>query len=84
MARQTWTTPEQKEWLESKRAAFLEAKQKGNSALKEHFLTIFKDFREKWPVPPVTEGESTEAGSSGLATKKKGDRYDRVCVHYLF
>ena len=84
MARQTWTMPEQKDWLESKRAAFLKAKQKGNLALKEHFLTIFKDFREKWPVPPVTEEESTEVGSSALATKKKGDRYDRVFFHYLF
>ena len=47
-------------------------------------LTQVKDFCEKWPVLPVTEEESTKAGSSALATKKKGDRYDRVFFHYLF
>jgi hypothetical protein len=47
MTRHTWTTPEQKEWLESQKAAFLEAKQKGNSALKEFFSNTFKGFREK-------------------------------------
>ena len=81
MTRQTWTTSEQKEWLESQKAAFIEAKQKGNAALKEHFFGIFKEFREKWPVPSVTEEETAEAGSYELAAKKKRDRYDSVCAH---
>jgi hypothetical protein len=81
MGRHTWATPEQKDCLESYKAAFLEAKQKSNSALKELFSTIFKEFREKWPVPPVTENEIAKAGSSGLATKDKSNKYDRVCVH---
>jgi len=81
MVRGTWTTTEQKNWLESQKAAFLEAKQKGNTALKEFFFIIFKEFREKWPVPPVTEDEATEAGSSGHATKIKCDRYDKVYIH---
>ena len=72
MARQTWTTPEQKDWLESKRAAFLEAKQKGNLALKEHFLTIFKDFREKWPVPPVLKRNPPKRDQVHWPQKKKG------------
>jgi hypothetical protein len=29
MTRHTWTAPEQNDWLESQKAAFLEAKQKG-------------------------------------------------------
>jgi hypothetical protein len=81
MVRQAWTTLEQKDWLDSHKATFLEEKQKGNSALKEFFSIVFKEFREKWPVPPVTEDEITKAGSSGHATNTKCDRYDRVCVH---
>ena len=81
MTRQTWTTTEQKDWLESRKAAFIEAKQKGNAALRELFFIIFREFREKWPVPPVTEDETTKAGSSELATKIKCARYDKVCVH---
>jgi hypothetical protein len=83
MVRQTWATTEQKNWLESQKPAFIEAKQKGNAALKELFVNIFKEFREKWPVPPVTEDEITKAGSSGLATKIKGDKYDKVGVHFF-
>ena len=78
MVHQTWTTTEQKDWLETQKAAFLEAKQKGNSALKEFFSETFKEFQMKWPV---VEDESTEAGSRGLATKKKCDKYNRVCIH---
>jgi hypothetical protein len=71
MVRQTWATKEQKDWLESKKAAFVEAKQKGNAALKVLFFEIFRDFRIKFPVPAVTEEEITEAGSIGFATKIK-------------
>ena len=78
MARQTWTTVEQKYWLESQKAAFVEAKEKGHAALKELCLTIFKEFREKWPVPPVTEEEISAAGSIELATKIKRDKNDKV------
>lgn len=81
MARQTWTTVEQKDWLESRKAAFAEAKEKGHAASKEFFSTIFKEFREKWPASPVTEEETTAAGSSELATKIKRDKHDKVCAH---
>lgn len=84
MTRPTWTTPEQKEWLDPRKAAFIEAKQKGNAALKEYYLAIFKEFREKWPVPAVTESETTAAGSVELATKAKRDKYDQVCRCYIF
>lgn len=78
MTRPTWTTPDQKEWLEPRKAAFIEAKQKGNVALKEYNLAIFKEFREKWPVPAVTESETAAAGSVKVATKVKRDKYDQV------
>ena len=84
MARQTWTTIEQKNWLESRKATFVEAKQKGHAALKELYATIFKEFRELWPIPPVTEDETTEAGSSELAKKIKRDRYKKVCAHLIY
>ena len=79
----TWTTPDQKKWLEPRKAAFIEAKQKGNTALREYSLAIFKEFREQWPVPAVTESETTAAGSVELATKAKRDKYDQVCWLYI-
>jgi hypothetical protein len=78
MTRPTWTTPEQKVWLEARKAAFIEAKQKGNAALKEYCLEIFKGFREKWPVTPVSDTEIMAAGSVELATKAKREKYDQV------
>jgi hypothetical protein len=83
MTRPTWTTPDQKKWLEPQKAAFIEAKQRGNAALKEYCLEIFKEFRELWPVQAVTESETTEAGSVELATKAKRDKYDQVCLLYI-
>lgn len=83
MTRQTWTTDDQKKWLEPRKAAFIEAKQKGATSLKEFYLGIYKEFREQWPVPTVTESEITLAGSAELATKDKCDKYDKVCTHYF-
>lgn len=84
MTRHTWTTKDQKEWLEPKKAAFIAAKQIGNNVLKDFCLTVFKEFREKWPVPPVTEFEITEAGTIELATKIKCDKYDKVPACYFY
>lgn len=83
MPRQTWTTNDQKEWLEPRKAAFLEAKQKGAISLKEFYKGIHKEFREQWPVPAVTEREITIAGSAELATKDKRDKYDKVRARYF-
>ncbi|KDR77387.1 hypothetical protein GALMADRAFT_1326101 [Galerina marginata CBS 339.88] len=77
MTRPTWTTPEQKEWLESRKSGFIEAKQKGMAALREYCVGVFKEFREQWPVQPTTNLEIAEAGSAELATKKKRERYDQ-------
>ena len=83
MPRQTWVTNDQKEWLEPQKAAFIEAKQKSPTSLKEFFQGVYKEFREKWPVPAVTESEITAAGSVELATKDKRDKYDKVHEHYF-
>jgi hypothetical protein len=80
MTRQTWTTNDQKEWLDVRKSAFLESKQK-DLASKEFFPLVVREFREKWPVPPVTESEISFAGSVELATKVKRDKYDKVCAH---
>ena len=84
MTRPTWTMPEQKVWLEARKATFIEAKQKGNAALKEYCLEIFKGFREKWPVTPVSKTEIIAAGSVELATKTKHEKYDQVqACHFI-
>jgi hypothetical protein len=78
MPRSPWTSNDQKQWLESRKTEYLAANQ-NKTATKEFFPAVFKDFREKWPVPPVTEEEIKEAeGSIELATKKKREKYDKV------
>jgi hypothetical protein len=74
---QTWTNPEQKEWLEARKEGFLEAKQKETTS-KDFFPVVTKEFREKWPVPPVTNNEIAKAGSVNLAMKTKWENYDKV------
>jgi len=73
MTRQSWTTDNQREWLEAKKSAFIDKKQNGNAALKEFYHDVFREFREQWPVPPITEDEISAAGSAELATKVKRD-----------
>jgi hypothetical protein len=82
MTRKSWATSEQREWLEGRKGDFLESKRNETSA-KEFFPNVCKDFREIWPVPPVTNAETSKAGSVDLAMKTKRDDYDRVCTYYL-
>ena len=83
MTRSPCTSNDQKEWLESRKTEYLAANM-NNKAAKEFFPDIFKDFREKWPVPPVTQEEIDEAdGSIELATKNKRNKYDKVSILYL-
>jgi hypothetical protein len=82
MTCQTWTTSEQREWLEAQKGRFLEAKQKDTSS-KEFFPAVSKDFREKWPVPPVTNAEISSTGSVDLAMKTKWENYVKVCTYYF-
>jgi hypothetical protein len=78
MTRHPWTSEDQKEWLESRKTEYLAANL-NKTATKDFFPAVFKDFREKWPVPPVTQEEVDEAdGLIELATKKKRDKYDKV------
>jgi hypothetical protein len=77
MTRSKWTTKDQELWLEERKPAFLVANQK-KSAAKEYFPLVTKEFRDKWPVPPVTEDEIKDAGSLDMAIRVKKNRYDKV------
>ena len=48
------------------------------AAAKEFFPTVLREFREKWPAPPVTQEDIDKAGSLELATKNQKDKYDKV------
>jgi hypothetical protein len=82
MTRQTWTTVEQRQWLEARKPRFLEAKQNETTS-KDFFPAVCKDFREKWPVPQVTDDEISKAGSNELASKIKREKYDKVRAYYF-
>lgn len=77
MTRHKWTTKEQETYLEEHKAAFVVANQ-NKSASKEFFPNIIKEFRERWPVPEVTQDEIADAGTREFAMKVKRDRYDKV------
>ena len=83
MTRHAWTTDDQKEWLESQKAAFITAKQKGSAAMKEFYQGVFEKFREKWPVTGVTDDEITTAGTTELAAKIKREKYDKARLSFL-
>ena len=75
----TWADEEQHDWLEARKAKFIEANQR-RAAAKEFFPNIVKEFREKWPVPAVSPEEIEKAGSVELAINNKCERYDKVLV----
>lgn len=78
MTRTPWTSNDQKDWLESHKTEYLAANI-NKTATKVFFPEIFKAFREKWPVPDVTQDEIDKAdGSIELATKIKRSKYDKV------
>jgi hypothetical protein len=77
MTRATWATEEQHKWLEARKAQFIEANQR-KVAAKEFFPNVVKEFRENWPVPPVSVEEIQGAGSVERATKIRRDKYDKV------
>ena len=76
MTRKTWTTTEQEEWLKSQIQAFLKAHQ--NNTLKTFFPPIIKEFRDKWPVDPLSDQEIEASTSVEQAKKEKRDKYDKV------
>ena len=80
MTRATWATEEQHNWLEARKAQFIEANQK-KVAAKEFFV---REFRENWPVPLVSQEEIEVAGSVEWATKNKRNKYDKVPGCRLF
>lgn len=82
MTRASWADQDQHLWLEARKAQFIEVNQR-KAAAKEFFPDVVKEFREKWPVSPVTPEEIEEAGSQELAIKKKRDKHDKVSSHHL-
>jgi hypothetical protein len=80
MTRQKWTTKDQEAWLTKRKPAFLEAKQNKTTA-KEFFPLVVQEFRDKWPVPPVTQEEIADAGSLELAIRVKKDIYDNLSYY---
>jgi len=82
MTHATWTTEDQHNWLEARKALFIEVNQRKAAAI-EFFPDIVKEFHDKWPVPPVLPEEIAKAGSVELAMKNKCDTYDKVLGHWL-
>jgi hypothetical protein len=80
MTRKPWTTPEQLAWLTARKSAFLEAFKNINAkkASEGFRLEVCKDFREKWPVPPVTKEEIEAADNVDEAKATKLKKYDAV------
>jgi len=77
----SWANKDQLNWLEPRKAQFIEVNQR-KATFKEFFPDVVKDFREKWPVSPVTPEEVKEAGSEESATKNKRNKYDKVHNHH--
>lgn len=82
MPRNTWATEDQHNWLEARKAQFIEANQR-KAAAKDFFPDVVKEFRENWPVAPVSEAEINDAGSPELAMKTKREKYDKVHTYWL-
>jgi hypothetical protein len=77
MTRKRWTTDSQDEWLKARIAAFLEAHQKKKLS-KDFFPVVVKEFRDQWPVAPLTAAESAAGPNAEQALKVKRQKYDQV------
>lgn len=77
MTRAKWTTDEQEAWLNSHMTAFLAANQT-KSAAKVFFPNVVKEFREKWPLPPLTPEEIKDAGNAEFALRVQKSKHDKV------
>ena len=78
MTRKAWTTDSQEEWLKARIEPFLKAHQ-NKTLSKEFFPIVVKEFREKWPLPPLTSEEIASGPTVEQATKNKRNKYDQVC-----
>ena len=70
MTRKAWTTDSQEEWLKA---------HQDKTLAKEFFPLVIKEFREQWPVPPLTSEETAAGPTVEQATKNKRNKYDQVC-----
>lgn len=72
-----WTTDIQEEWLKARIAVFLKAHQK-KLLSKDFFPVVVKEFRDQWPVPPLTAVETAAETTAEQAMKVKSQKYDQV------
>ena len=77
MTRKSWTTNSQEEWLKARIEEFLKAHQK-KTISKEFFPVVVKEFRDQWPVPPLTTAETAAEPTVEKAMKVKRQKYDQV------
>jgi hypothetical protein len=77
MTRKPWTTKPQEEWLNARTEAFLQANQ-NKTLSKEFFPLVVKEFRDQWPVLPLTPEETAAEPTLERAMKVKRQKYDQV------
>jgi hypothetical protein len=59
MTRKRWTTDSQEEWLKARIEGFIKAYH--DKTLSKEFLpVVIKEFRDLWPVPPLTTEEAAD------------------------
>jgi hypothetical protein len=78
MTRKTWTTDSQEEWLNARIETFLKAHQ-SKTLSKDFFPVVVKEFRDNWPVLPLTPEEIASGPTVEKAMKDKRQKYDQVC-----
>ena len=77
MTRKRWTTDSQEEWLKARIEGFIKAHH-DKTLSKEYLPAIVKEFRDLWPVPPLTTEEAAADTTVELAMKTKRQKYDQV------
>jgi hypothetical protein len=82
MTRKHWATDRQEEFLKARIAAFLEAHQKKKLS-KDFFPVVVNQFRDQWPVPPLTTEDIAAGANTEQATKAKREKYDQVRLAIL-
>ena len=76
MTRKRWTTDSQEVWLKARIEGFIKAHH--DKTLSKEFLpVVVKQFRDLWPVPPLTTEEAADT-TVELAMKNKHQKYDQV------
>jgi hypothetical protein len=73
MPKQRWTTNEQRQWLEERIPAFLEAQQ-ADTLGSVFFPDLYDEWRKQHPVQPPSAEELEKAGGNLEKAKKEGKK----------